>query len=623
MKQITRLMTILICVITVFSASADGTVQYCQKELTSASNNQTIQLTCQETSSGNYEMRIEASTAIAGFGGSFFEINGGGGNDIRNQTITYSNENKTASIAIVSNIAPKLYTPLYILFPGEEVFTANDIKWDISCSGEAIVDLNLSDITVDGTTISGFSPSISSYNIKLPAGTVNIPVVAATAKDTENTTVVVTQADALPGTSTITVMENGNNSNTKEYVIHFKIDNSGNNTECAGTSDEASQGSFTNGYTYEFSTDASNKITAKFTLIDPEKQTGLVAEAWLFNPNFSTGALTNNNGVFTGTFEAGESSIFKIACKFAYAGGMAVTKTFEYTVGQNCGGTAATNLDLETLMYDGVSVEDFSNKTKVYNVSLPTGTTNIPTVTATAVDSENTIVEITQATEIPGSAIVKVTDKIDNSRTSEFQINFTIYKPNTNTEYEGTSTDAAEGTFTKGYRYEFIVDKELKITTRFKLLDDKEGVVAYAHTRNPDFAEVQLTPVEDGYFSKTFENTGLKKFNVAVKFAYAGGLVTSQPHEFDVTKPSSVQGIINDNGSMLVYPTHVTDFLNIKTDMNVKAVYIHSTLGNLVKKEVGDSNNITIGVSDLQNGLYIVTVEMTDGKRYSQKILKY
>ena len=215
MKKITQLMALFICAIFAFPALADGTVQYCQKELTSTSGNQTILLTCQQVSSGNYEMKIEAQTAISGFGGSFFEINGVGGSDIRNFTIIYSNDNKTASIAMSSTVAPRLYTPLYIMIPGEEVFNANDIKWDNTCSGEAIVDLNLSNLTIDSETIEGFSPSISSYTIKFSTDALPIPIVAAVANDTENTTVTFTQATVLPGTAYVTFAEKKNIENTK------------------------------------------------------------------------------------------------------------------------------------------------------------------------------------------------------------------------------------------------------------------------------------------------------------------------------------------------------------------------------------------------------------------------
>ena len=72
-----------------------------------------------------------------------------------------------------------------------------------------------------------------------------------------------------------------------------------------------------------------------------------------------------------------------------------------------------------------------------------------------------------------------------------------------------------------------------------------------------------------------------------------------------------------------MYPTRVSDILNIKTDMDVAAIYIHSMTGALVLKNLVNSDNITINVSGFANGQYLVTVATTDGKLHTQKILKY
>ena len=69
-----------------------------------------------------------------------------------------------------------------------------------------------------------------------------------------------------------------------------------------------------------------------------DNKDGVVAYAWTYNPNFAETAMTNIGGKkFSKTFtDQTLNSTFKVACKFAYAGGMSVTKTYEYTVGANC-----------------------------------------------------------------------------------------------------------------------------------------------------------------------------------------------------------------------------------------------------------------------------------------------
>jgi hypothetical protein len=116
------------------------------------------------------------------------------------------------------------------------------------------------------------------------------------------------------------------------------------NTECAGTSTETStpaQGTFTLGYNYSFTTSGTD-VTFTCELLDT--QVGLVAYAWTYNPNFAEVQMTQGVGQsFSKTF-SGQTlgSTFSVACKFAFAGGMAVTKTFTYTVGNACGTSTDT-----------------------------------------------------------------------------------------------------------------------------------------------------------------------------------------------------------------------------------------------------------------------------------------
>ncbi len=83
---------------------------------------------------------------------------------------------------------------------------------------------NLSDLTVGGSTVSGFDPWTLSYKVVLPydteAGT-QAATVGATAADTK-ATVVITQAATLPGSATVEVTpEDG--STPKTYIITFTL----------------------------------------------------------------------------------------------------------------------------------------------------------------------------------------------------------------------------------------------------------------------------------------------------------------------------------------------------------------------------------------------------------------
>lgn len=65
-------------------------------------------------------------------------------------------------------------------------------------------DASLSDLKVDGVTISGFASGIQSYNYELPYGTSTVPTVTVTTTQA-GATPVITPASGIPGDTTITV----------------------------------------------------------------------------------------------------------------------------------------------------------------------------------------------------------------------------------------------------------------------------------------------------------------------------------------------------------------------------------------------------------------------------------
>ena len=93
-------------------------------------------------------------------------------------------------------------------------------------SGELSTDATLSDLKVDGVTITGFSSDKESYKVVLPAATTKIPAVTATSTDV-NAKVDVKAAENLAGTAaerttTVTVTaEDGKT--TKAYKVEFEV----------------------------------------------------------------------------------------------------------------------------------------------------------------------------------------------------------------------------------------------------------------------------------------------------------------------------------------------------------------------------------------------------------------
>jgi len=104
---------------------------------------------------------------------------------------------------------------------------------------------------------------------------------------------------------------------------------------CSGTSSEASQGSFSTGYKYNFET-LGTDVKFTFELLDSDK-TGVVAYLWQQSPFTEVQMINTGGKTFTQTISNQTAgSTINYAVKFAYAGGMSVTKYFSYIVGNTC-----------------------------------------------------------------------------------------------------------------------------------------------------------------------------------------------------------------------------------------------------------------------------------------------
>ena len=104
---------------------------------------------------------------------------------------------------------------------------------------------------------------------------------------------------------------------------------------CSETSTVAQQGNFSLGYKSNFET-VGNDVIVTFELLDTDR-VGVVAYLWKESP-FGESQMNQVNGnVFTKTL-TGQTpgTTIKYACKFAFAGGLAVTRYVSYVVGTSC-----------------------------------------------------------------------------------------------------------------------------------------------------------------------------------------------------------------------------------------------------------------------------------------------
>lgn len=84
-------------------------------------------------------------------------------------------------------------------------------------------DASLSNLTVNGTTVSGFSSQIYEYDVTLSPGSTEVPTVIATTSQASPAVANITNATSLPGTTTILVT--AQDATTQQtYTINFSVE---------------------------------------------------------------------------------------------------------------------------------------------------------------------------------------------------------------------------------------------------------------------------------------------------------------------------------------------------------------------------------------------------------------
>lgn len=102
---------------------------------------------------------------------------------------------------------------------GWNVYLDNIYFWKTVVNPAA--DATLSDLKVNGTTVTGFSPSTATYSINFAQGSA-VPQITVATTTNASATKVITQASALPGTATVLVTSQ-NGTTTKTYTVNYTV----------------------------------------------------------------------------------------------------------------------------------------------------------------------------------------------------------------------------------------------------------------------------------------------------------------------------------------------------------------------------------------------------------------
>lgn len=519
-------------------------------------------------------------------------------------------------------------------------------------------DVSLSDLTVGGSTITGFSSLGSTYTIELAAGTTTAPTVVATPTD-GNATAQVTNAASLPGATTILVTaQDGTTTNT--VTINFTLDPTPTTAAPTPTQNSADVISiYSDAYTsnatnlnpawsqatiqseiqisanntmkyanlnYQGIEYTSSDVSAmeyvhidyhtndatdlNFSLISPSKENaydvdgelGITTGQWVsIDIPLSHYTVPNLSEVFQFKTD-GNGTVFLDNIYFWKA---AVDPLADAT--------------LTDIKVDSETISGFSSAELNYAVVLPKGTTTIPQITSTTKSHSGANEVITQAPQLPGNATVVVTSE-DTNTVKTYTISFSV---DTNTPCEGNSTDSQQGTFTTGYNYSFetLGNGDVRIT--FELLDDVEGIVGFLWEESP-FSESAMTNTSGGIYTKDVSGkTNGEVISFGCKFAWAGGFGITKYFSYTVGDTCSLSIRDFEIEGLKIYPNPSKDRWNISTiDQSILAIDIYNVLGRKVLSIKPNALSASIDASSLPSGVYLSTITTQKGTASKQLIKK-
>jgi hypothetical protein len=249
----------------------------------------------------------------------------------------------------------------------------------------------LSGITLsDGSSLTPvFDKETYSYTVVMSSSTSSVPTVSATAEDT-NATVLITNANEIPGTATIKVTaEDG------ITVLTYYVNFTSNNTYLSGiTLSDGSLSPEFNKETYTYSVVLSSSevnIPTITALVEDPKATFEITDATSI-PGTSTIIVTAVDGTTQAT----------------------------YTINFTSDNAYLSNITLS----EGTLNPEFNKEVLTYTVDVPMGITDAPEITVTTEDA-NATTNITAATGVPGTSTIVVT-AVDGTTQKTYTIDFVV-----------------------------------------------------------------------------------------------------------------------------------------------------------------------------------------------------
>uniref|UniRef100_UPI00404A9BD7 T9SS type A sorting domain-containing protein n=3 Tax=Flavobacterium sp. TaxID=239 RepID=UPI00404A9BD7 len=292
------------------------------------------------------------------------------------ETISYR-----CKFAFAGGLANTLYIPYVV---GSDCSETNDVTapFDFTASVGTItatsIELNLNASDLSGMVVYTITFNGMTLTYSADEGSEFSAVIGALDPNTEYTFEI--SASDLAGNVA---------SNNPIILVATTIEST--NTPCAGLDFEASEGTFEVGYNYSFETVGTDVIIT-FELLD--NKDGVVAFLFRETPFQETPMtlVAGTSKTFTSTI-TGQTvdETISYACKFAFAGGLAVTKYFQYVVGDDCA--------LSNNNFDAASFAVYPNPTQ-NNWTISTTDSQIKAVQVYDISGKNVLTVSNQSNEI-------------------------------------------------------------------------------------------------------------------------------------------------------------------------------------------------------------------------------
>ena len=338
-------------------------------------------------------------------------------------------------------------------------------------------DATLSDLKVDGNSLTDFTPNKSTYEVELLGGTTLVPQITLATTTNASATRIITQASTITGDATI-VVTSEDGSITKTYTISFYIgapnvnapapparnavdvisvfSDTYNNISGANYNPDWQQTGFSSANAGFQPEGSGNSVLAypnfnyqgiEFnSILDISAMEFLHLDIWTVKGITPTVSVISSGTAIPKSIPNGDGKWQSIDIPVGNITGD-LTRTIQLMFNEGIGSPSAIYVDniyfyknpaasgkdatLSALKVDGNSVTGFTPNSESYLMPLLGGTTIVPQITlATPADASATTV-ITQATSIPGIGKVEVTSQ-DGSTSKTYTISYYIGAPNVN-----------------------------------------------------------------------------------------------------------------------------------------------------------------------------------------------